>query len=88
MIQIIYLLIYLVTMSKITNLLVWEFDMFNFQNHKPKWKIINCTSCTGFWITLLSNLFFLENLFLIIGIAFVVSYTSVMMEKKIRMFYE
>lgn len=80
------ILIYLIAMSKITNLIVWEFDMFNFQTIKPKWKIINCSSCCGFWLGVIVGSIFYINLFLLITLPLVISYISVIMEKKTRLF--
>ncbi len=80
------IILYLLVQVKMSNLIAWEFNMFNFQKYKPQWKVLNCTSCLGFWLSLCMNIFFMDYIF-IIPFALVSSLVSQLIEKQIRILW-
>ena len=74
-------LIKIIGLAWFSNLFVWRFDMEWFDKFKSKYldyHIFQCSTCFGFWISLIShyNLNILDNLLTSLCVSVVASYMS------------
>ena len=77
------ILLYILSVAWFSNLISWRIDEEAFMKIKEKYfkhKIFNCSTCFGFWFSLVIN-FFLFNLITTIMLSFVISLVASVIEK-------
>lgn len=85
----ILLILYIITMAWIANLISWKLDIplwLKFKKQYLNYKIINCATCSGFWISIPINVILFTNPYLWFFLPFTISVVSTYFENKFNMF--
>lgn len=83
------MVVYIMMFAWLANLVSWRFDLpiwLEFKQRYLNYKVFNCSTCTGFYISIPFNIIFIHDIFLNLAIPFVISYIASLMEKQLNMF--